>query len=312
MKTIRKLREERGESQMQLAGAVGVTLHEVTDWEAGTAEPRISRLRALTEHGQRFAVIGGGFVGSEIAAALTTNGKSVTMVFPDDAIGSRLFPEDLAGSLTERYRAEGVEVIPRASAIHLTERGDKLAMVLRAAETQVDRELVVDGIVAGIGTRPNVELAAAAGLATANGILVDGFLRTSHPDVYAAGDVAEFCQPALGERVRVEHEDNATTMGRAAGRAMAGDPTPYNHLPFFYSDLFDLGYEAVGEVDSRLAAVADWVEPYRQGVVYYLRDDRVRGVLLWNVWDRVEAVRELISRAQTFRAPELVGRITTD
>lgn len=270
------------------------------------------RLRALTEHGRRFAVIGGGFIGSEIAAALTKNGKSVTMVFPDDAIGAHLFPADLAGSLNERYRAEGVEVIPRSSVIHLAERGDKLAMLLRTASTRVDRELVVDGIVAGIGTRPNVELAAVAGLATANGILVDGFLRTSHPDVYAAGDVAEFCQPALGQRVRVEHEDNAKTMGRAAGRAMAGDPTPYNHLPLFYSDLFDLGYEAVGEVDARLATVSDWVEPYRRGVIYYLRDDRVRGVLLWNVWDRVEAARELMGSAQTFRAPELLGRITTD
>src|SRR5438309_6540474 len=84
-------------------------------------------------------------------------------------------------------------------------------------------------------------------------------------------------------------------MGRAAGRAMAGDPEPYHHLPFFYSDLFDLGYEAVGDLDTRLEMVADWKEPYRQGVVYYLQDGRVRGVLLWNVWDQVEAARQLIA-----------------
>jgi hypothetical protein len=112
--------------------------------------------------------------------------------------------------------------------------------------------------------------------------------------------------------MRVEHEDNAKRMGRAAGRAMAGDPAPYGHLPYFYSDLFDLGYEAVGEVDARLDTVADWAEPYRRGVVYFVRDARVRGVLLWNVWDRADAARELIGSAQRFGAPQLIGRIATD
>jgi NADPH-dependent 2,4-dienoyl-CoA reductase/sulfur reductase-like enzyme len=270
------------------------------------------RLRALTEHGQRFAVIGGGFVGSEIAAALAQNGKEVTMLFPEEAIGARLFPVDLARSVTERYRAEGVEVITRASVNGLAERGDQLALTLRPAEATAERELVVDGVVAGIGTRPNAELATMAGLATSDGILVDETLRTSHPDVYAAGDVAVFCQPALGELVRVEHEDNAKAMGRAAGRAMAGDPAPYDHLPLFYSDLFDLGYEAVGEVDTSLETVADWAEPYRRGVVYYLRAARVRGVLLWNVWDRADAARDLIGSGQPFRTSQLTGRIAID
>jgi NADPH-dependent 2,4-dienoyl-CoA reductase/sulfur reductase-like enzyme len=269
------------------------------------------RLRALTEEGQRFAVVGGGFIGSEIAAALALSGKEVAMIFPDEAIGARLFPTDLAGSLNERYRTEGIKVIPRASVTDLAERGDRLAVTLRAASAAA-RELVVDGVVAGIGTRPNAELAAAAGLATADGVLVDDFLRTNHPDVYAAGDVAVYCQPALGELVRVEHEDNAKAMGRAAGRAMAGETAPYRHLPFFYSDLFDLGYEAVGELDPRLETVADWAEPYRKGVVYYLRDARVRGVLLWNVWDRADAARGLIGGAEPVRASELIGRIATD
>jgi 3-phenylpropionate/trans-cinnamate dioxygenase ferredoxin reductase component len=109
--------------------------------------------------------------------------------------------------------------------------------------------------------------------------------------------VATFWQSALGKCRRVEHEDNATTMGRHAGRAMAGEPAPYEHLPFFYSDMFDLGYEAVGEIDSRLEMVAEWEEPYRKGVVTYRQDDRVRGVLNWNVWDRVDAARALIGEA---------------
>jgi NADPH-dependent 2,4-dienoyl-CoA reductase/sulfur reductase-like enzyme len=130
------------------------------------------------------------------------------------------------------------------------------------------------------------------------------------PGVYAAGDVARFFNPALGGRVRVEHEDNANTMGRIAGRNMAGAREPYHHLPFFYSDLFDLGYEAVGELDAGLETVSDWKTPFREGVVYYLRDGRVRGVLLWNVWGQVDAARALVAEPGPFEPRNLIGRLT--
>jgi NADPH-dependent 2,4-dienoyl-CoA reductase/sulfur reductase-like enzyme len=267
------------------------------------------RLRGLADHGDRLAVVGGGFIGSEIAAALATNGKQVIHLFPGDAIGDRLFPRDLARFVTDAYREQGVEVLPRHTVVDLEERTGGVILRARNAHNGQVRELAVDGVVAGIGTEPNVELAAAAGLQVDGGIVVDEVLRTSHPDVYAAGDVASFYAPALGARRRVEHEDNAKTMGRLAGQAMAGEPTPYHHLPFFYSDLFDLGYEAVGDVNPRLETVADWVEPYREGVIYYLRGERVRGVLLWNVWDQVEAARQLISNPSPFRPLDLAGRL---
>jgi NADPH-dependent 2,4-dienoyl-CoA reductase/sulfur reductase-like enzyme len=112
--------------------------------------------------------------------------------------------------------------------------------------------------------------------------------------VFAAGDVARFPVAALGGTRRVEHEDHANTHGRLVGANMAGADLPYDHLPFFYSDLFDLGYEAVGDVDSRLETVAEWIEPNRKGVVCYLAEGRPRGFLLWDVWDKVDAARELI------------------
>ena len=118
-----------------------------------------------------------------------------------------------------------------------------------------------------------------------------------------------FHTPQLGTRHRVEHEDNANTMGRIAGLNMAGRPTPYHHLPFFYSDLFDLGYEAVGDTDSRHETVADWKEPFRQGVVYYLKENRVRGVLLWNTWGQVDHARALIAEPGPFAARALAGRL---
>jgi hypothetical protein len=98
-------------------------------------------------------------------------------------------------------------------------------------------------------------------------------------------------------------------MGLFAGRNMAGRSEPYDHLPFFYSDLFDLGYEAVGELDSRLETFSDWEEPFKKGVVYYLRDRRVRGVLLWNVWEQVDAARRLIAEDREFAPHELKGRL---
>jgi NADPH-dependent 2,4-dienoyl-CoA reductase/sulfur reductase-like enzyme len=121
--------------------------------------------------------------------------------------------------------------------------------------------------------------------------------------------VARFPAPALGTRIRVEHEDNALSMGRAAGRAMAGDDSPYTHLPSFYSDLFDLGYEAVGELDPRGEIVADWKVPFREGVVYYLKAGRVRGVLLWNTWGQVDAARALVTELGRVRPADLVGRL---
>jgi 3-phenylpropionate/trans-cinnamate dioxygenase ferredoxin reductase component len=267
------------------------------------------RLRALTNDRPHFAVIGGGFIGSEIAAALAMNGKQVVVAFPGAGIGSRMFPPDLSQFLNGYYEEKGVEVLAGQLVDGLETRGSQAVLKVRNAQGQGEREVVADGVVAGIGIEPNVELAQAAGLEVENGIRVDTSLRTSQPDVYAAGDVADFYNPALDKRLRVEHEDNANTMGRTAGQAMAGRAVNYDHLPFFYSDLFDLGYEAVGEVDARLETVADWKEPYREGVVYYLRDGRVRGVLLWNVWEQVDAARGLIAEPGPVRPEALKGRL---
>jgi len=266
--------------------------------------PDYRRLRAMTETGRRFAVIGGGFIGSEIAAALALNGKEVVMIFPGKAIGDRVFPSPLAQFVSNFYKQKGVEVLAGKEIVGLKTRGNQHVL-----QTRTNREIVVDGVVAGVGIEPNVELAQTIGLEVENGIVVDEFLRTSHPDIYAAGDVAAFYNPALGKRIRVEHEDNANSMGRLAGLNMAGKSEPYHHLPFFYSDMFDLGYEAVGEVDARLETFADWKRPNEEGVIYYLQNDRVRGVLLWNVWEQVEAARQLIAERGPFTLKDLKDRL---
>jgi NADPH-dependent 2,4-dienoyl-CoA reductase/sulfur reductase-like enzyme len=262
------------------------------------------RLRARTEKGERFAVIGGGFIGSEIAAALAMNHKRVTMMLRGKEIGEHLFPPALARFLSEVYQQKGVELLKETSVSRIEQRGQEVGVSLSNG-----KEILVDAVVAGAGIEPNVELARKAGLAVDNGIVVDELLQTSHQNIYAAGDVASFFNPALEKRMRVEHEDNANTMGKAAGRNMAGSAEPYRHLPFFYSDLFEFGYEAVGELDSRLETFADWKQPNKEGVIYYLRDGRVRGVLLWNVWGKVDAARELIASPGPFSADSLKGRL---
>ncbi len=268
-----------------------------------------SRLRAAAESKRTFAVLGTGFIGSELAAALRSNGRDVVMASPDELIGQRVFPRDLAGYVTQYYREKGVSLCLRTTATGLVNQGDGYTLQLASNGAQSRQEVRADAVVAGIGIVPNTGLAQDAGAAVDNGILVNGRLETSLPDVYAAGDVASFYNSALGKWMRVEHEDNANTMGRIAGQSMAGKAVEYDYLPFFYSDLFDLGYEAVGELDSRLETFADWQEPYRKGVVYYLSAGRVRGVLLWNVWGKVDAARALIAEPGEHEPEELHGRI---
>lgn len=267
------------------------------------------RLRALTENHDRFTVIGGGFIGSELAAALAMNGKKVTMLFPEEGIGARLFPTELSRYLNDYYAGHGVEVLTGESVVDVEGEGAALTVV-----TDQGKRIATNGVVAGIGITPNVALAEKAALKVENGVLVDPSLRTDDDNIYAAGDVANFYDYALQSHRRVEHEDAANSMGRQAGRNMAGAGEDYDYSPMFYSDLFDHGYEAVGVLDSRLQTMADWREENEKGVIYYLDDGRLQGVLLWNVWDKVDEARELIADAnkvgsEPVQAHALRGRL---
>jgi 3-phenylpropionate/trans-cinnamate dioxygenase ferredoxin reductase component len=263
-------------------------------------------LRALAGDKTRFLVVGGGFIGSEIAAALAMNERSVTMIFPEPGIGARILPPELSASVTDYYRERGVEVLAGASVTAIERDGDTMRLA-----TGDGRLLEADAVVAGLGIEPRVELAAGAGLPVADGIVVDDRGRVEgHERVFAAGDVARFPEAALGGDRRVEHEDHANSHGRLVGANMAGADIAYDHLPFFYSDLFDLGYEAVGELDSRLHTLAEVSELGGEGVVYYLDDeDRPRGVLLWNFFGRIDAARNLIRAGEPVEPGALLERI---
>jgi NADPH-dependent 2,4-dienoyl-CoA reductase/sulfur reductase-like enzyme len=245
------------------------------------------RLRELARDGSRATVIGGGFIGSEIAAALASNGAKVTMVFPEDGIGARVFPHALSLAVNDFYREKGVDVRTGA----LVQGIEGTTVVLG------DRETVEgDVIVAGLGIEPNVELAREAGLEVGNGIVVDEYGRVGgRDDVFAAGDVARFPLGALGVETRIEHEDHAKSQGRRVGSNMAGSLEPYDHVPFFYSDLFDVGYEAVGELDSRLETVGEVSDLNGKATIWYVDSDRrPRGALLWNTFGKVDEATEAL------------------
>jgi NADPH-dependent 2,4-dienoyl-CoA reductase/sulfur reductase-like enzyme len=265
------------------------------------------KLKQLADSRDRFVVIGGGFIGSEIAAALAMNGRKVTLIFPGQGIGERVFGGEMAVFMNAYFRERGVEVLPGDAAVDAQPTAGVLRVKTKKGEIREGA-----GVVAGLGISPNVELAEQAGLETQDGIVVDEYLRTTRrAQIFAAGDVARFPSAALEGSSRVEHEDAALSMGKLAGQNMAGRAKPNLHIPMFYSDLFEFAYEAVGRADSRLEMVADWIEPFRRGVVYYLENRKVRGVLLVNTPGQVEKARRLIVENELFQATELKGRISS-
>jgi 3-phenylpropionate/trans-cinnamate dioxygenase ferredoxin reductase subunit len=283
-----------------------------------SAGPRVLAYRTAADYRQlrdllgpdtHVVVVGGGYIGAEMAAALVQNDAKVTMVLPEDLVQERLFPERLARRITTAMTDHGVEIVH--GMLDRGESRDDGVTVRLEDGTSVEADVAV----VGVGVVPRTSLAESGGLTVDDGIVVDAAMRTSAEDVYAAGDVASYPDVRLGRR-RVEHVDHAEKSGELAGRAMAGADATYDQTPFFWSDLFDDGYEAIGDLDTRLDVVEDWQgddEPTDQGVVYYLDAGRVRGVLLWNVWDSVDDARALIESTKDEPVGDpssLRGRIT--
>lgn len=280
------------------------------------------RARDLAAEGSAAAVIGGGFVGSEMAAALTLAGVRVTMIFPEQGILGERLPPDLAARVTRDFESRGVSVLAGRTVRQATESARGVELTL-----DDDHSLEVDFVLVGAGVAPNDGLAESAGLLVRNGIVVDERLRaidaaSGHATeaIFAAGDVANFSWQAIDYTGRFEHEDNAYAMGAAAGRAMVASlqaqPTTerelpvFDHLPFFYSQVFGNGYEAVGLLDANLTTWAEF-RTEGEGVVYYLEGDRLRGVLLFNTWGEVDAARDLLLSGEPVNPTNLKGRLPT-
>ncbi|MEX0153667.1 NAD(P)/FAD-dependent oxidoreductase [Microbacterium sp. LMI1-1-1.1] len=260
------------------------------------------RLRALAKDVDRIAVVGGGYIGSELAAALTQNDVHTVLIHTGSVLGDAVFPPALAERFEALFRDHGVEIVAGSKVT-----GGEVDATGARLELENGDEVRADAVVSGLGIQVASDLAEHAGLDVGDGVVVDAQLRTSVDDVFAAGDVASYPDRILGRR-RVEHVDNANEMGKAAGRNLAGAREPYTHTPYYYSAVFGVRYEAVGTLDASLETVEDWADADR-GVVYYLDDGRVVGVLLWAVEDARDAARAVLAEGDTLTRDDLIGRI---
>jgi NADPH-dependent 2,4-dienoyl-CoA reductase/sulfur reductase-like enzyme len=235
-------------------------------------------------------VVGAGWIGLEVAAAARHAGGSVTVVDPAEQPLLAVLGPELGRRFAALHRAHDVDL--------------RLGVVVDSAEPggsfrlSDGSEVRPDLVVVGIGAVPDEALARDAGLAVDHGVLVDASLRTSDPHVHAAGDVANHDHPVLGRRIRVEHWDTAIHQGRAAARAMLGDATPYDRLPYFFTDQYDLGMEYVGSVgpDGYDDVVVRGDDLVAGTTALWTKDGRVVAGMHTNVWDATEALRALVGR----------------
>ncbi len=260
-------------------------------------------LRGAADQIDRAVLVGAGFIGMELAAALRELDVAPVVVELEDRVWARLLPEEIGREMQEHFEARGVEFRLGSSVREFRGDGRLEAAVLEDGE-EIDCELAV----IGAGIEPNQELAADAGLAVDDGILVDEFGETSHGHVYAAGDVARFPDPVFGDRVRVEHWDHAKAHGRRVGRNLAGEREPYDHLSYFFSDVFDLSLNAYGRpADADRIVRRGSVLDEEGGVVLCGAEGRLCAALLVNDNESMDACRELVRR----RPPmdEVEGRL---
>jgi 3-phenylpropionate/trans-cinnamate dioxygenase ferredoxin reductase subunit len=266
-------------------------------------------IKQAIESGRRIVIVGGGWIGLEVAAVAAAH-TSVTVVEPLAVPLERVLGAEMGEVFAAAHRDHGVDLRLSTSVAEFRGSGGRIEAVV----TTSGAEIPADFVVVGIGALPNKGLAEAAGLAVesgpSGGVLVDDAMRTSHPDVFAVGDVATAYNPSLGKRIRVEHWANARNAAPFAARAMLGQQASYDRMPYFYTDQYDLGMEYTGYVEpggyDRLVARGD-VSGLRF-VAFWLLDGRVQAAMHVNDWDAMKPLRTIV-KARAEIAPERLADI---
>ncbi|MFF7636112.1 NAD(P)/FAD-dependent oxidoreductase [Kitasatospora sp. NPDC008050] len=250
------------------------------------------QLRALFRTAKQIAVIGAGWIGLEVTAAARAAGVGVTVLESLELPLLRVLGREAAEVFADLHREHGVDLRFNAKVAELVGTGGTVTGVRLADGTLVPAEAVV----IGIGIAPNTALAEAAGLTVTDGIATDQSLRTSDPDVFAAGDVANARHPLFDRRIRLEHWANAMHQPRAAARAMLGQEVSFDRIPYFFTDQYDLGMEYTGHVEpggyDRVVFRGDL--PGREFIAFWLAGERVLAGMNVNVWDVTDPIRELV------------------
>jgi 3-phenylpropionate/trans-cinnamate dioxygenase ferredoxin reductase subunit len=277
--------------RLPLADESGASVHYLRTLEDST------ELKARLLPGARIGIIGGGWIGLEVASAARQAGSEVVVLEALDQPLRNVLGPEVGALFAQLHREKGVDVRTgvRIENISSGTGSDGATIGLAGGDT-----LTVDRLVVGVGVTPRADLATAAGIAVDNGIVVDAGLRTSAPEVFAAGDVANVDHPVLGHRVRVEHWDTAIKHGAVAAANLLGGDAVADHLPYFFTDQYALGIEYVGhpgpEGFDRVVVTGDTDGPVEQRVfrVWWLRGDRVVAGMHVNDWDAIDRVRELV------------------
>jgi 3-phenylpropionate/trans-cinnamate dioxygenase ferredoxin reductase component len=250
-------------------------------------------LRARLDAGGRLVIVGAGWIGCEVAASARQRGVEVTLIAPHAVPLERVLGAELGAIYRDIHLDHGVEML-LGTAVAAFEGADRVERL----RTQDGRTIDCDAVVVGIGATPRAVLAAMAGLAVDNGIVVDERLETSAPGIFAAGDVANQLHPSLG-RLRVEHWDNALQQGPAAARGMLGSTDGYARSPYFFSDQYDVGMEYSGYATDWDRVVFRGDPAAREFIAFWLRDGRVLAGMNVNVWDVAGAIQSLITTGHT-------------
>jgi NADPH-dependent 2,4-dienoyl-CoA reductase/sulfur reductase-like enzyme len=278
--------------RLDLPGAAAANVHYLRTREDSDA------IRSIFGPGRRIAIVGGGWIGLEVAAAARDAGTEVTLVEMADLPLLGVLGPEVAQVFADLHRDHGVDLRLGATLEEITVDDNGTATGVRLGDGDTVPAVAV---VVGVGILPNVALAGAAGLTLNNGVEVDAALRSSDPDVYAVGDIANHDHPVLGTRVRVEHWSTALNQPATAARAMLGEDVQYTNLPYFFSDQYDLGMEYVGYAPrgSYAQVVVRGDLGSREFVAFWLDgENRIKAAMNVNVWDVPDAVKPLIAEGR--------------
>jgi NADPH-dependent 2,4-dienoyl-CoA reductase/sulfur reductase-like enzyme len=259
------------------------------------------KIRAAAASSEHAVVIGGGFIGMEVASVLTQKSIETTLVIREDRVWSRVFTPAMSEFFEHYYKSRGVRLVKREKVTRL-EGNDRV----EAVRLSSDRKISCDIVVAGVGATPVTKLFEKSSLAIDNGVTVNEFLESSHPGVYAAGDVANYPDKIFGKRRRVEHWDNAVSQGQHWATVMSGDRHPFVHVPYFFSDVFDLSYELWGDSEGATQPVVRGDMNSSSFSVWWLKQTRLVCAFVMNRPDQERQVApEWIKSKQTISAERL-------
>ena len=261
------------------------------------------RIRTAAGNGKHAVVIGSGFISMEVASVLAQKGIATTMILSEERIWQSFFTPSMSQFFENYYKQRGVRLVKNSKLAKLTGSSAVDSVVLQNGD-----KIACDMVVAGIGVRPVVEPLLKSGIEVSDGVVVNEYLETNRADIYAAGDVANYYDSIFGKRRRAEHWDNAVSQGQHCARTLSGDRKPFVHVPYFFSDVFDLSYEFWGDAAGADEVVERGDLSTSNFSIWWLRQGRLVAAFTMNRPDNErEAAPRLIQSKETVSATTLPG-----